>query len=190
MLTQRQLYTGRLGRVICSGVCAATLLLSPVYASAQTQSDIPEQPSFLLDVAKRVIFDPTTYAPAILGYDATRRDWRSSQPFFQNGFIERNPRFTISGRANDLAVSYGEGNRRIFADAMANLEMSLMNNATDALFERMLAERYPDHRKLIRTLGWIEKSAFASYMSYRLSAAHYRQWQQNVQMSRQLGLRE
>jgi len=189
MLTQRQLCTGRFGRFICSAVCALTLLLSPVYASAQGQNDTTEQPSFLRDVAKRVFLDPTTYAPAILGYDATRRDWKSSQPFFQNGFIERNPRFTISGRGNDLAVTYGEGNRRIFNDAIANFEMSLMNNATDALFERVLADRYPNHRKLIRTLGWVEKSAFASYMSYKLSAAHYRQWQQNVQMSGRLGLK-
>jgi hypothetical protein len=189
MRTQQQLRQGRFSRVIYAVVCVATLLLSPVYASAQSQTDNAEQPSFLLDVVKRVAFDPTTYAPAILGYDATIRDWKSSQPFFQNGFLERNPRFTISGRASDLAVSYEEGNRRIFSDAMANLEMSLMNNVTNTVFEHVLAERYPNHRKLIRTLGWIEKSAFASYMSYRLSAAHYRQWQANEQMSRQLGFK-
>ena len=64
-----------------------------------------------------------------------------------------------------------------------------MNNVTDTVFEHVLAERYPSHRKLIRTLGWIEKSAFASYMSYKLAGAHYRQWQQNEQMARQLGIR-
>ena len=188
MRTRQQLQRHFKG-VLYTVVCVATLLLSPAYASAQGQSDNPDQSSFLADVAKRVFFDPTTYAPAILGYDSTMRDWKSSQPFFQNGFMERNPRFTISGLPSDRAISYGEGSRRIFGDAVANFEMSLMNNVTDTVFEHVLAERYPNHRKLIRTLGWIEKSAFASYMSYKLSAAHYRQWQYNEQTSRQLGLK-
>jgi hypothetical protein len=187
MRTRQQLQ-GHFKAVIYTLVCLATLLLSPVYASAQSKPDNAEQPSLLADVAKRVFFDPTTYAPAVLGYDSTMRDWKSSQPFFQNGFMERNPRFTISGLPTDRAVSYGEGSRRIFSDAVANFEMSLMNNVTDTVFEHVLAERYPNHRKLIRTLGWIEKSAFASYMSYKLSAANYRQWQYNEQTSRQLGL--
>jgi hypothetical protein len=186
MRTERQLQRHFQG-VIYTLVCVATLLLSPMHAYAQNQTDT-EQPSFVADVTKRVFFDPTTYAPAILGYDSTMRDWKSSQPFFQNGFMERNSRFTISGLPNDRAVTYGEGNRRIFHDAVANFEMSLMNNVTDTIFEHVLAERYPNHRKLIRTLGWIEKSAFASYMSYKLSAAHYRQWQYNEQTSHQLGL--
>ena len=188
MRRQQQLQ-GHFKGVVYIVVCLATLLLSPVYASAQGQPDNAEQPSLLADVAKRVFFDPTTYAPAILGYDSTMRDWKSSQPFFQNGFMERNQRFTISGLPSDRAVSYGEGSRRIFSDAVANFEMSLMNNVTASVFEHVLAERYPNHRKLIRTLGWIEKSAFASYMSYRLSAAHYRQWQHNEQTSHQLGFR-
>jgi hypothetical protein len=163
-------------------------MLSAGHASAQTTTD-DNRPSFLLDVTKRVVLDPTTYAPAIIAYDATMRDWKSSQPFFQNGFVEHNVRFTVSGRADDFPVDYGVGRRRILSDALANLEMSAVNNVTDSMFEHVLGERYPNHRKLIRALGWIEKSAFASYMSYRLSAAHYRQWQQNEQMASQLGQR-
>src|SRR5262249_33715572 len=53
---------------------------------------------------KDVTLDPTTYAPAIIAYDATVRDWNSSQPFFRNGFLEQNARFTVSGQANDTAV--------------------------------------------------------------------------------------
>ncbi len=190
MLTQRQLCTSRISRGILCGVFTVTLMLSAGHAVAQTTNDNEQKrPSFLLDVTKRVILDPTTYAPAIIGYDATMRDWKSSQPFFNNGYLEHNWRFTISGRADDYPVSYGVGQRRILADALSNLEMSAVNNLTDSMFEHVLGDRYPNHRKLIRALGWIEKSAFASYMSYRLSASHYRQWQQNEQMARQLGIR-
>jgi len=189
MLTQHQLCTGRIRRQVCSAVFAATLMLSPVYASAQTAGQPQDQPSLFRDVVKRVALDPTTYVPAIVAYDATMRDWNSSQPFFQNGFVEHNPRFTVTGRPDDLAVGYGVGRRRILADALSNLELSAFNNVTDSLFEHVLAAKYPNHRKLIRALGWVEKSAFASYMSYRLSAAHYRQWQENVQRSSQLGFK-
>ena len=83
-----------------------------------------------------MVFDPTTYAPAIIAYDATMRDWKTSQPFFRNGFMEHNSRFTISGRANDVPVSYAEGKKRILADAAANLGMSALNNFTGRVFER------------------------------------------------------
>ena len=98
-------------------------------ASAQSQ----EQSSFLADTFKRVVSDPTTYAPAALAYDATMRDWNSSQPFFRNGFVEHNPRFTISGRPNDFALSYGAGRKRIRADALVNVQMSAVNNVVDQL---------------------------------------------------------
>lgn len=189
MLKQQQRYTDRLGRVISSIVFAATLMLSPVHMLAQGTTTAEDRPSLLLDVTRRVIFDPTTYAPAIVGYDSTMRDWKSSQPFFQNGFVERNARFTVSGRPGDVPVSYQEGNKRILADAVANLQMSVVNNLTDSIFEHTLGQRYPTHRKLIRALGWIEKSAFASYTAYRLSQAHYRQWRQNEQTALQLGMK-
>src|SRR5262249_25940651 len=141
----------------------------PLTVSAQ------EQPSPLGDTVKRVIFDPTTYAPAIIAYDGTMRDWNSSQPFFRNGYIEHNERFTLTGRPNDFPVSYEVGRRRILSDALVNLQMSVVNNIADQLFERALITRYPEHRKLVRVLGWIERGAFASYMSYQLSAQHYQQ---------------
>src|SRR5436305_15335970 len=70
--------------------------------------------SFVPDIAKRVVLDPTTYAPAVLAWTATRLDWKSSQIFFQNGFGEGNSRFTVSGRSGDIALDYGAGTRMIF----------------------------------------------------------------------------
>lgn len=181
MLTQRQLCRRRIVRSILFVAALATV---PCNAFAQEQ----DRPSFLADVAKRVVLDPTTYAPALIAYDATIRDWNSSQVFFQNGFVEQNPHFTISGQPKDIAMSYGAGKHRILNDAIANLEMSAVNNLTDAVIERMLIERHPEHRKLFRALGWIEKLSFAGFMSYQLSAAHFRQGQWNEQEARQLGL--
>jgi len=166
-------------------LCVATTVMCPSRAFAQNE----HQSSWLADLAKHVVIDPTTYGPAIVGYDATMRDWNSSQPFFRNGFVERNPRFTSSGLPNDVAVSYGDGKRRILADALATLEISAINNVSDRLIERLLIERHPNHRKLFRALGWAERVSFAAYLSYQLSAAHYRQWQSNEQTLGRLGLK-
>jgi hypothetical protein len=181
VLTQQQLWRNRSLRRWCSAVFATAMLATPLTVSAQEPHS-----SFVTDVAKHVLLDPTTYVPAILAYDSTMRDWNSSQPFFQNGFVEHNPQFTDSGLPNDRAVSYEVGRQRILSDVVANMEMSAVNNLTDSVFEHVLIERYPNHRKLVRALGWIEKSAFASYTSYRLSASHYRQWQENERMAQQL----
>jgi len=185
MLTQQQLRHGIVARGICSVALGTALLASPVIVFAQDQEHV----SFVADVAKHVVLDPTTYAPAIIAYDSTMRDWNSSQPFFQNGYAEHNPFFTVSGLPNDRAVSYTVGKQMIVRDLFTNLEVSAVNNITGSIFERALIERYPSHRKLVRAVGWVEKSVFASYLSYRLSATHYRQWQQNEQMAQQLGIR-
>jgi len=41
----------------------------------------------------------------------------------------------------------------------------------------------------VRTLGWMERISFASFMSYKLSEAHYRQAAENIVRARQLGFR-
>jgi hypothetical protein len=146
-----------------------------------------DRASFVPDVVKKVIVDPTTYAPAVVAWGATRLDWQSSQIFFRNGMFEHNPRFTVSGRSGDTAIGYRAGNRQILTDAIANLRLSLVNNVSARVMERLLIPRYPNHRKLLRTIGWIERSAMASYWSYRLSADHFRQWQENQRRARQLG---
>ena len=184
MLTQQQLRHGIVARGICSVALGTALLASPVIVFAQDQEHV----SFVADVAKHVVLDPTTYAPAIIAYDSTMRDWNSSQPFFRNGFVEHNDQFTVSGLPNDRAVSYSVGKQMILRDLFTNMEISAVNNITASIFERALTERYPNHHKLVRAIGWVEKGVFASYFSYRLSATHYAQSQQNQQMAQQLGI--
>jgi hypothetical protein len=164
---------------------AIAAVLMPAYASAQESNG----GSAVGSIFKRVVFDPTTYAPAVIAYDGTMRDWNTSQPFFRNGYFERNERFTLSGLPNDRPLSYEAGRRRILNDAFVTLEMSLINNVGSQIFERVLIDRFPEQRKLVRTLGWIERSAFASFMAYHLSAQHYRQAAANQAYARQMGFK-
>jgi hypothetical protein len=167
------------------GTAVALLLLLASTAFAQER---PPEPS-LSGVVKAVLLDPTTYAPAVVAWEATRLDWRSSQVFFQNGWTEHNSRFTTSGRPDDTAIGYAAGTRKITMDAFGNLRVSAVNNFSSQLVERLLVARYPTHRKLFRVIGWIERSALASYWTYRLSAGHLRQWRENERRARQFGYR-
>ena len=169
----------------------AMLLFVGIFCVATSDAIAQDQAasSFMGTIVKQVVLDPTTYAPATIAYDATVRDWKTSQPFFKNGFMEQNQRFTISGRPNDVPVAYGEGQKRILADAAANLGMSALNNFTGRVFERMMLERYPEHRKIVKTASWIERISFGVYMSYMLSKDHYRQAELNATRAQQLGYR-
>jgi hypothetical protein len=166
-------------------VATALLVALASPASAQEQAPAP----LLTGVVKAVILDPTTYAPAIVAWEATRLDWRSSQVFFQLGWTEHNARFTTSGLGDDTAIGYAAGNRKIAVDALANLRLSVVNNFSSRLVERLLIRRYPTRGTLVRTIGWIERIAFASYWTHRLSADHFRQWQENERRARQFGYR-
>jgi hypothetical protein len=165
-------------------------------ASAVLPAAAQEEPSIdgrsalhaIGDVARQVATDPTTYAPAAILFTSLRLDWRSSQPLFQQGFVEDNPRYTQSGLPHDLPVSYGEGNRRILLDALANLSPMIVNNTVARFSERALVARFPDHPALIHTLGWIERISFSAYLSYQLSSRHFEQWQRNKQMAAGLGI--
>jgi hypothetical protein len=175
-------------RLKISAPCFALFLL--VAATAGAQDIKPESsrlPSLASELTKGVIFDPTTYAPAAILYTSMRLDWKTSQPFFEHGFVEANDRYTISGRSHDVPVSFAQGKHQILTDSLLNLPMSFANNSASRVVERMLIDRFPNHPKLFRTLGWIERSAFAGYMSNRLAAKHFRQWQQNVELAQQLG---
>lgn len=165
---------------------AIVVALMMLVASSVSAQD-PDRASFAPDVIKKVLVDPTTYVPAIVAWGATRLDWRSSQVFFQSGWFEHNSRYTVSGRGDDIAIGYAAGNRQIFRESIADLQLSLVNNVSARVMERLLIPRYPNHRKLLRTIGWVERSAMASYWSYRLSAGHFRQWQENERRARQLG---
>ena len=136
---------------------------------------------------KKIALDPTTYAPALIAYDATVRDWNTSQVFFAHGYHERNERFTVSGLPSDWAISYAAGQRRIIGDALLTLGSSLAQNAAGYAVEGALAKRYPEHRRLLKTLGWVQRASLSSYMSYRLSVRHYRQTQYNDDLARSLG---
>jgi hypothetical protein len=173
-------------RFIATFVMIATLVLvSAPLAFAQDE----KRSSAFADVVKGVVFDPTTYAPALIAYHATMKDWNTSQPFFQNGFVEHNARFTVNGRPDGTAVSYTVGRNLIFKDAAAAFGVAAAQNATSRLVEHALLQRYPDHRKVVKTIGWMQRIAVASAMSYHLSAGHYRQAQLNAQRSAELGLR-
>ena len=164
---------------------AIAIVLMPAYASAQESNG----GSAVGSIFKRVVFDPTTYAPAVIAYDGTMRDWNTSQPFFRNGYFERNERFTLSGLPNDRPVSYEVGRRKVLSDAFVTVEMSLINNVSSQVFERVLIDRFPERRKLVRTLGWIERTAFASFMAYHLSAQHYQQAAANQAYAQQMGFK-
>jgi hypothetical protein len=166
-------------------VMTITLVLSSAQFALAQQDEKPS--SVLGSVVKGVILDPTTYAPAILGYHSTMKDWNTSQPFFNNGYVEHNARFTVTGRANDAPVSYIEGRNRILRDAITTLSVAAAQNATSRLVEQALLARYPDHRKAVKTVGWIQRIALGSLMSYHLSASHYRQAALNAQRAKELG---
>jgi hypothetical protein len=139
------------------------------------------------DVTKAVVFDPTTYAPATLSYTSMKMDWDSSQTLFRNGWVEQNQRFTISGRPNGSAGQLCEGNKRIRQMALMHLQESLVNNTAANIFERVLADKYPQHRTLFKVLSWAERIAFASYVSYVASSEHFRQDGRNRQLAIQFG---
>ena len=161
-----------------------SLLLLPCSAAAQER-----EPSVIGHAIKATFLDPTTFAPAAFTYDGTMRDWNTSQPFFRNGFVEQNARFTRSGRSGDIAISYEAGRSQILRDSLSVLAVSAVHNFGTQLIQQGLRERFPEHRKMVSVLGWIERSAVASAMSFALAGPHYRQAQLNQRMSNSLGLR-
>jgi hypothetical protein len=162
---------------------AAVLTLAPAGAWAQAGDGRP----FVWDVTRAVLIDPTTYAPAIISHEAIRLDWTSSQVLFAHGWVEQNRRFTVSGRANDVPVSYGEGTRRIRRTALTVLQYSALHNLGAGVVERLLIARYPSRRKLLRTLSWVERIAYASFLTYHNSADHIRQAGTNRRLAREFG---
>ena len=165
------------------GLLLSLFVLTPALSSAQDN----ERGNVVLDIAKAVVFDPTTYAPATLSYTSQRMDWKTSQALFQQGWLEHNHRFTVSGRADDTPLSFEAGNRQITRMALLHLQESVVNNVSAQIFERVLADKYPQHRKLFKALGCAERIGFASYVSYLASVNHFKQSQRNVEMARQHG---
>jgi hypothetical protein len=165
------------------------LLLATPHPGAGQDTGADHRPSLLQEVATRVACDPTTYAPTIVVYTARQLDWSSSQDLFELGYAEANPRYTIDGLPNGTPISYARGNRRIARETLGLFGWSVANNAASAALERRLIARAPNHRRLIRTLGWIERTGFASYWTYRLSKPRFDQWRANERLLRELGAR-
>src|SRR5437762_2792588 len=143
------------------GMILTLVLASAPFASAQEE----KRSSRFADVVKGVVFDPTTYAPALIGYHATLRDWNTSQPFFKNGFVEHNERFTVTGRPDDTALNYIVGRNQIFKDAVMTVGVTAAQNATSRIVERALLQLYPEHRKVVQTVGWLQRMNVVWLMS-------------------------
>ena len=172
-------------RTIKYWILLTVVTLTPTVASAQNETDS----SVFWDVTKSVVLDPTTYAPATLAYTSLKMDWDSSQVLFRNGWVEQNYRFTITGRPNDKPISYADGNRKIRQMALLHLQESVINNVAANVFDRVLSAKYPQHRKLFKTLSWIERIAFSSYVSYLASSKHFKQARRNHELALQYGYR-
>jgi hypothetical protein len=169
------------------GLLLTCMLALHSTAMAQSPRSDDARPSAVVEIAKQVVTDPTTYVPASVLYTSMQLDWNSSQPLFQRGYVEQNARYTQSGLSRDLPLSYANGNRKLVMDSLAVLPLSIANNALDRIIERRLTERFPHKRRLWKTFGWAERVAFASYTAYLLSNPHFEQWQKNQQMANALG---
>jgi hypothetical protein len=183
------------------GAVIATVLLAGSPAAAQIvpgDADLPRldtsQPpplaldtrsgegptrSLLGETVTRVLKDPTTYALPPIVYTAHRLDWDSSQKLFAHGYLEANPKFTLTGRVDDVPISHEAGKRRILRYSASMIGRSMLNNGICAIVERRLIEKAPHRRKLIRTLGWIERGMVTAYWSYRLTHNQVSQWRDN-----------
>jgi hypothetical protein len=62
------------------------MLVGLAPASVLAQGD--EARPLVWDVARAVLVDPSTYAPALISYEAIRQDWKTSQILFANGWLE------------------------------------------------------------------------------------------------------
>lgn len=160
------------------------VLLTPHAAMAQDEGHT----NIVVDLTKAVFLDPTTYAPAGLSYASQRMDWKTSQLLFTAGWMEHNSRFTASRRPDSTPISFDEGNRQIRRDALVHLQQSVMNNLSIHIVERVLVQKYPEHRTLFRTLGWVERIAFSSYVGYLASVDHFKQVQKNQDMAKNYGI--
>jgi hypothetical protein len=151
-------------------------------AVAQSPFADADRTSPVVDVAKQVLTDPTTYVPASFLYTSMQLDWNSSQPLFGLGYVEENPRYTQSGLPKDTPISYGAGNRRLLMRSLAVVPSSMANNTISRAVQRGLNARFPNHRKLWSVLSWTERAAFAAYTGYFVSSPHFEQWKKNRQM--------
>jgi hypothetical protein len=157
-------------------IALAALVAPPAFADGEFS---------LPHIAADVLRDPTTYAPAALAYEGLRLDWDSSQPLFARGWLEDNSQFTASGLPHSQPTSYRAGNREVAVLTLVDLGASAAHNASSRIVEHWLSRRFPDHPKLVKTVGWIERIGVASYLASVRAAPHYQQWQRNRALLRE-----
>jgi hypothetical protein len=181
--------TGSGGALVAACLLAGSPAAAQIVASTEevpaivdTRASDPARPTLFAETMTRVFKDPTTYALPPIVYAAHRLDWDSSQKLFARGYVEANPDFTVTGHVNDIPISHQAGKRRILRYSASMIGRSVLNNATCAVVERRLIARAPQHRKLIRTLGWVERSFATTYWSYRLTHNQVGQWRENDRM--------
>jgi hypothetical protein len=171
-----------------STAAAAFILCVSTQAWAQAGFETTKSvPSLALESVKQTLLDPTTYAPAGMLYTSSRLDWNSSQVFFAHGDAENNPRYTVTGLPGSAPLSYSEGNKLLLTDALSVASVSFVNNTVAHFTVDAMAIRNPEHAKLWKALGWVERAAVASSLSYVLSVRHFEQWQTNEQIAAQRG---
>ena len=74
-------------------------------------------------------------------------------------------------------------------DTLTTLGVSAVQNATSRIVEQAFLAKFPNHRKIVKTIGWVQRIAIASAMTYKLSSPHYRQAGINAQQASELGFR-
>lgn len=163
-------------------LAAGFIALIPINLSAQ---------NIVLNTFKKAAVqeakNPTTYAPAVLSFTAKKLDWKSSQVFFRHGYAEANSDFTLSGKPADTPISYAAGNKKIAVDSLKLMAGTAVNNLSANALETIFTSWFPDHRRSIKTAGWIERIAISSFVAYKKSNGHFRQWRMNNQLAREKG---
>ena len=64
----------------------------------------------------------------------------------------------IALRCGKHEVTVAESGR----DALMHLQESIVNNVSAHIFEHALTQKYPEHRKLFKTLSWLERISFSA----------------------------
>lgn len=134
-------------------------------------------------IARQVLTDPTTYTPAVANYVFSRLDWASSQPLFARGYLEQDPAFTLSGRADAAPVPDGVGRQQILMNAWLVLGWSAAANVGARVLERQLRARDPEHARRWRAVSLALRVGVAGVLIDADVLPHVRQWRTNLAMA-------
>lgn len=131
-------------------------------------------------LTRQVLTDPTTWAPVALFWTAAEGDWNSSYNLFRSGkYIEKNPRFTLSGKSPDTPIGFWVGARKNAAFTAQELGWSVVSNAGIRVSERFLNKLYPRHQRFVTILGWTARITCAVILVKVDAGPHIVQWRRN-----------